>query len=192
MVAKLCVSMGRRIFRLLPLLFAGGFFFFSTLINDFFEEARDSFAIEFLLLVFFFVSTVAVAIAAIVGLLGGQKRSVVIRRFLFVILACLSFWFRYECFAFADRIFLSLNERSFRNKIEAAGGENATIILQWLSFGSSYKLFAYSGAHALSDSHPPLAEINEVFGGALDEMIGCQFLVMPLRDHFYVLHVGCP
>lgn len=183
---------GRRVFCLLSLLLAGGFYFFVSLLDSYLAigESRDSFTLDALFLIVFFSLTAVVAISAIVALVGRQKRSAVACRFLFVAFACLSFWFRSEFFSLADRVFLLLNERGFRNQIRAAGGGAAAVILQWQSSGSVNKLFAYSGSRSLPDGRLSLDEID-AFGGDLDEMRACRFYATHLRDNFYVLNADC-
>jgi len=187
----LAVSLARRILCLLSLLFAGGFYFFIELLDNYLAngEWRGNFILDLLLLFTFFILAVGAAIGTVVGLLCRQKRLTVCS-FLFVACACLSFWFRRDLIFLGDRIFLSLNERSFGSEIRAAGGETAAVILQGQSWGNVYQLFVYSGSRSLPDGRLSLDEIDAL-GGVLDELRGCKVSATHLKDHFYILNVDC-
>jgi hypothetical protein len=184
-------NLAKLILGLLSFLFAGGFYFFIELLDNYLAvgEWRDNFSLDSLLLFAFFILTVGAAIGAVVGLLCRQKRQAVCNS-LFVACACLSFWFGHDLITVSDRVFLSLNEQSFGSKIRAAGGETAAVILHGQSWGNIYQLFAYSGSRSLPDGRLSLDEIDAL-GGILDELRGCKVHTTYLKDHFYVLNVDC-
>ena len=183
--------MGRRILCLLSLLFSGGFYFFVHLFDDYLAigEWRDNFTLDSVFLLAFFALTVGAALGVVVGLLRCQKQTAVCS-VLFVVCACLSFWFRYELIAVSDRVFLSLNEKNFGSEIRAAGGETAAVILHGQSSGNIYKLFVYSSSRSLPDGRLSPDAIDAL-GGSLDELRGCKVFATHLKDHFYILNVDC-
>jgi hypothetical protein len=189
--AKTATQVARRILCLLSLLFAGGFYFFIELLDNYLAngEWRGNFILDSLLLFTFFILTVGAAIGTVVGLLCRQKQ-LVICNFLFVACACLSFWFGHDLITVSDRVFLSLNGRSFESKIRAAGGETAAVILHGQSWGNIYQLFAYSGPRSLPNGRLSLDEIDAL-GRILDELRGCKVHATYLKDHFYILNVDC-
>lgn len=184
-------DLARLILWLLSLLFAGGFYFFIELLDNYLAigEWRDNFSRDSLLLFTFFILTVGAAIGAVVGLLCRQKRQAVCN-FLFVACACLSFWFGHDLMAVGDRLFLPLNEQNFGSEIRAAGGETAAAILHGQSSGNIYKLFVCSGSRSVPDGHLSLDAIDAL-GGILDELKGCRVDATHLKDHFYILNVDC-
>jgi hypothetical protein len=182
---------GRRILCLLSLLFAGGFYFFIELVDNYLAigEWRDNFSLDSLFLLAFFALTVGATTGVVVGLLRRQKRPAVCN-VLVIACACLSFWFRQDLMLISDRVFLSFNERSFGSKIGAAGGEIAAVILHGQSWGNIHQLFVYSRSRSLPGGRLSLDEIDAL-GGILDELRGCKVAATYLKDHFYILNVDC-
>lgn len=183
---------GRRIVCLLSLLFAGGFYFFLNLLDNYLtidDGVPDVFLVDSVLLTAFDVLTAGVALAFFVGLSRRQKRSVLACRFLFVASAVLSLWFRVELTYLSSRVFLSLNEPSFRNKIEAAGGTASTVVLHWESSANIYAVFVYSGSRSLPDGRMSREAIDAF--ADLEELKGCRFYSKHLRDQFYNIYIDC-
>lgn len=183
---------GRRILCLMSLLLAGGVYFFLGLLDNYRtigEGVPDTFVLDSLLLTAFDILTVGAALAFVVGLIGRQNRSVLICRSLFVASASISFWCRVEQIYLSDRVFLSLNEPSFRNKIQAAGGAASTVTLQWSSSADIYKVFVYSGSRSLSDGSMAREAIDAF--PDLEELKECRFYSAHLRDQFYRIDIYC-
>jgi hypothetical protein len=183
---------GRRIFCLLSVLFAGGFYFFLNLLDNYWavgDGVPDIFFLNSVLQTAFDVLTAGAALAFVVGLLRRQKRSVLACRFLFVTCAALSLWFRVELIYLSDRVFLSLNEPSFRNKILSAGAGASTVVLHWESSADLYAVFVYSGSRSLPDGRMSREAIDAF--ADLEELKGCRFYSRHLRDEFYTIYIYC-
>ena len=183
---------GRRIICLLSLLFVGGFHFFLVLLDNYLaigEGVRDSFFLDSLFITALFLMTAGAALAFVVGLLRRKQRSVLACRFLLIACASLSFWFKFDLIYLGDRVFLSHNEPSFRNKIQAAGGAASTIVLLWESSAYIYKVLVYSGSRSLPDGRMSQDAVDAF--GDLEELKGCRFYSTHLRDDFYSIFIDC-
>jgi hypothetical protein len=182
----------RRIFCLLPSVLAGGFYFFAELFDSYLATAGwyDTFFLDSWLLLAFFVLTAAAAVGVMVGLFRRRKASIIACRGLFVISACLSFWFGFELKSLGDDVFFSLRESDFRTAVSAAGGSAATVVLHHQSDYNFNRLFVYSGSRSLPDGYLSLEDID-AFGGDLDPFRGCKVSARHLRDNFYILSINC-
>jgi hypothetical protein len=103
--------------------------------------------------------------------------------------ASISFWFRVELIYLSDRVFLSLNETSFRNKVQAGGGAASTVTLQWSSSADIYKVFVYSGSRSLPDGRMSREAIDAF--PDLEELKECRFYSAHLWDQFYTIVIVC-